>query len=413
MKVDIIGRKLIKPCTPTPQHLNQFKLSLTDELVPAMNYVTIILFYPPNPNPKILSQLQESLANILPQFYPLAGRYIKKDHLVDCNDEGAEFVEAEATDIELMDFIYTKNNHEQLNYLHSCQTYNVDKPTDPLLSVQITKFKCGGLSISTSMSHKISDGSSVGTFIAAWSNANNNNNAELIIPSYDSRSLFPGINLEYDYQPPPNTTVIIKRLLFNKEAISRLRSKLSPTKFISRALIGVEIAKYGKSREFYIGQAVNMRGRTIPPLPKHSFGNLSIQCIAANDTKETGLQELVNIIGDATEKTISDCAEILSVGQDRRIKIIVESLANLVKKLESGEMISNIGFSDMSKLGFYEADFGWGTPLWIGIELMPGANFTLLMGNKEGDGIEAWVQLNPNDVPYFEQDEDMKMFTIT
>ncbi|GFP85236.1 pelargonidin 3-o-(6-caffeoylglucoside) 5-o-(6-o-malonylglucoside) 4'''-malonyltransferase [Phtheirospermum japonicum] len=400
------------------------------------NNMNIILFYPPNLNPNqnpITSHLQESLAKILPQFYPFAGRYIKKDHMVDCNDEGAEFVEAEANDIELMDFIAKTKNH-QLNDLVSLKLLDADKPQDPLLSVQITHFKCGGLSICVSMSHRISDGSTLGTFIAAWSNANNNN-PEPVMPSFDSPSLFPGINLEYDLKRPSNPT-ITKRLLFNKEAISSLEAILSfrsqlraknekgylsrvrvVSAVIAKALIGVEIAKYdGKSREYFIGQAVNIRERTIPPLHKHSCGNLSlhsiIQCMAENETNEIGLQDLVNKLGESIDKTINDCAELLSAAEDRRMKIILDPLASLVKKFESGDL-NAMAFSDWSKFGFYEADFGSGNkPVWLGSLSLHGENITILIGNKEGDGVEAWVQLNPNDVPYFEQDEDIKLYTI-
>ncbi|KAL3635055.1 hypothetical protein CASFOL_022109 [Castilleja foliolosa] len=214
MKINIISKKLIKPCTPTPQNLNKYKLSFTDELIPSM-YISVTLFYPPNPNPNpIINRLQESFSEILTHFYPFAGRYVKKDHLVDCNDEGAEFVEAEANHIELMDFIAKTKSYTQLDNLLSRQTYDVDKPEDPLLSVQVTKFKCGGLSISISLSHRIADGSSLGTLITAWSNANNNyNNQEPIIPTFDSSSLFRGENSEINFGPLAHN-VAMKRLLF-------------------------------------------------------------------------------------------------------------------------------------------------------------------------------------------------------
>ncbi|GFP85230.1 pelargonidin 3-o-(6-caffeoylglucoside) 5-o-(6-o-malonylglucoside) 4'''-malonyltransferase [Phtheirospermum japonicum] len=432
MKVNVTSTKLIKPCTPTPQNLNKYKISLTDELSPPMN-VSVILFYPPNPNPNpnstIISQLQESLSKILPQFYPFAGRYIKKDHSVHCNDEGAEFVVAEATDIELVDFIAKVKSHDQLKDLLSRQTGDVDKSTDPLLSVQITNFKCGGLAISVTMSHRVSDASSLETFITAWSDANIINNQEPIIPSFESPSLFPGINLDYDVEPT-NDIIVVKRLLFNKEAISSLKSKLRPrngkgflsrvrvvSAVIAKALIGVDMAKHGKLRDCFILQAVNMRGRTSPPLPKHACGNLLVESITqyidTNNTKEVEMQELVNISGDAIDKTVNDCAELLSVDEDRRIKIIMDPITNFVTSLVSGE-VNAVWFSDWSKFGFYEADFGWGNkPVWVGIGNLFCPNFTLLMGNKEGDGIEAWVYLNQNDVPYFEQDEDMKLFTIS
>ncbi|GFP85242.1 pelargonidin 3-o-(6-caffeoylglucoside) 5-o-(6-o-malonylglucoside) 4'''-malonyltransferase [Phtheirospermum japonicum] len=427
MKVNVISRKLVKPLTPTPQNLYKYKISFTDELIPPA-HTNVILFYKlPNPKQKPTTQLQESLAKILPQFYVFAGRYIKKDHMVNCNDEGAEFVEAEANDIELMDFIANIKNNDQLDNLVSRQPYDVDKATDPLLSIQITQFKCGGLSISVSLSHRVADACSMATFIAAWSNNNNNNNPEPIIPSFDCPSLLPGINFEYDLiKPLPN--IVVKRLLFTKEAISSLRSKLrSPNNFVSRvrlvtaliakALIGVEIAKSGKSRACFIGQAVNLRGRTIKSLPKHSCGNLVVESLtqrmSANEIKEIGLQELVYILGDAIDKTIEDCANIFSLDQERLNKILKDPWDKIFENIDSDGVSNALFFSDWTKFGFYESDFGWGNkPVWVGTGTAFCENLTFLLGSKEGDGIEAWVSLEKNDVAYFEQDEDMRLFTI-
>ncbi|KAK6128258.1 hypothetical protein DH2020_037996 [Rehmannia glutinosa] len=372
MKVNVISRKLIKPSTPTPQNLNKYKISSTDELSPPMN-ISVILFYPSNPKPILI---EESLAKILPQFYPFAGRYIKKDHFVDCNDEGAEFVEAEAFNVELFDLIANTKN-DQLNHLLSRQSYQVDNATDPLLSIQITKFKC--------------------------------KNLENQMEQIKTRD--------------PN--IVVKRLLFNKEAIESLRSELNGDDglFISRvrvvggliakALIGVEIAKHGKSKACVIAQAVNIRGRTIPPLPKHSCGNLAIPSVTkTKDNHIMGFHELVCLLGDAIDKTIADCAEILSLGTEDGCNVIFQSVAKMNERSESGDEMKVLLFSDWSRFGFYEADFGWGKPIWTGIGTMPAQNVTILMDNKEGDGIEAWLHLNHNDLPYLEQDEQMKLFTI-
>ncbi|KAK6153517.1 hypothetical protein DH2020_013156 [Rehmannia glutinosa] len=365
MKVNVISRKLIKPSTPTPQNLNKYKISFTDELSPPMN-ISVILFYPSNPKPILI---EESLAKILPQFYPFAGRYIKKDHFVDCNDEGAEFVEAEAFNVELFDLIANTKN-DQLNHLLSRQSYQVDNATDPLLSIQITKFKCGGLVISVTVSHRIADVSSIGTFIAAWSNANNPPEGDKTItigPSFNSPMLFPGKNLENQMEQiktrDPN--IVVKRLLFNKEAIESLRSELNGDDglFISRvrvvsgliakALIGVEIAKHGKSKACVIAQAVNIRGRTIPPLPKHSCGNLAIPSVTkTKDNHIMGFHELVCLLGGAIDKTIADCAEILSLGTEDGCNVIFQSVAKMNERSESGEEMKVLLFSDWSRFGF-------------------------------------------------------------
>ncbi|GFP86544.1 pelargonidin 3-o-(6-caffeoylglucoside) 5-o-(6-o-malonylglucoside) 4'''-malonyltransferase [Phtheirospermum japonicum] len=404
MKVNVISTKLIKPCTPTPQNLNKYQISLTDELAAPLN-INVILFYPSsNHAPKPISaHLQESLAKILPQYYPLAGRYIKKDRLVDCNDEGAEFVEAEATDIELMIDLKTKN--VPLDDLLSRQFYEIDQATDPLLSIQITTFKCGGLTIGISVSHRILDGSSFGTFVAAWSNSARG--ITIISPTFDSLTLFPRQNIAIDFEPPRtrDTTIVAKRLLFNKEDITNLRSKIRPKKSCEKVIVSrVRLAKNGKSRECFIYQLIDMRGRTIPPLPKHSCGNLAIptvtQCMAADETSmEMGFEELVYQHGDDINKTISGVAQMFSSGEDGNSVIL-----GSIDKIKEIFMTANIlMFSDFSKFGFYEADFGWGKPVWAGIGTLPREQSTTLMANKEGDGIEAWVHLNQNDVPDFER----------
>lgn len=173
MKINIVSRKLVKPCTPTPPHLKTHKLSFLDEQAPPIN-AAVVLFYPAS-NPDPITQLEESLAAVLTRFYPLAGRFIKTDHSVDCSDQGAEFVHAEATGAELAALL-AETEAGRLNNLLPRQFYQVDleSGSDPLLSVQITGFpERGGVVIGISVWHKIFDASSVGTFISAWSNANN------------------------------------------------------------------------------------------------------------------------------------------------------------------------------------------------------------------------------------------------
>ncbi|KAL2529905.1 Uncharacterized protein Fot_22506 [Forsythia ovata] len=96
MKVQVMSRKLIKPWMPIHINLRNFKISNLDELNATMNVVAII-YYPSGFTNKIrLNHLKESLAEILPHFYPLAGRYIKENHFIDSSDQGAEYVEAQA-----------------------------------------------------------------------------------------------------------------------------------------------------------------------------------------------------------------------------------------------------------------------------------------------------------------------------
>ncbi|KAL8048771.1 hypothetical protein ABFX02_07G088600 [Erythranthe guttata] len=442
MKVKVVSSKLIKPCTPTPPNLNKYKLSFVDERVPPIN-VGVVLFYPTSSNIR-KHRLEESLAKILPEFYILAGRYVKNDYVVDCGDHGVEFVEAEAVEVELVDLLEIKEAG-LLNDLLPSKFYRVDESSeDPFLSIHVTELKpCGGLVISVSVCHRIFDASSLGTFVAAWSNATNDSNHPIgIRPSFESPSLFPGTNPDQDSSPVRTTydpNIVVKRFSFDKDAIASLRSKLSQgTKqstrisrvrlvcaVVAKALIGVDRAKHGgESRSCLMSQAVNMRARTIPPLQKHSCGNLILLSptpgfISPAETRNNnnnnnnvviGIErQLVDILGDALDKTIADCAEMFSPGRWR--SVMMGPVEDMYGKLMSGEVSYSIMFSDWSKFGFYEADFGWGKPVGARIGTMTLENSVILMDNKEGDGIDAWVQLNRNDVPLFEQDHGIKLYT--
>lgn len=95
----ITEEMIIKPSSPTPNHLRNLKLSFLDQLAPPV-YIPLIFFYEAtqlnsvNYNHSQLSELlQKSLSNALTIFYPLAGK-ISEDFSVDCNDDGALYVEA-------------------------------------------------------------------------------------------------------------------------------------------------------------------------------------------------------------------------------------------------------------------------------------------------------------------------------
>ncbi|XP_012853626.1 PREDICTED: pelargonidin 3-O-(6-caffeoylglucoside) 5-O-(6-O-malonylglucoside) 4'''-malonyltransferase-like [Erythranthe guttata] len=295
--------------------------------------VGVILLYDnsisPNNPKQTTTHFQESLSKILPQFYPLAGRYIKKDHSVDCNDSGAEFVEAQVVDddVTLSDVILTSKREVKLlnDYFLPPKFHQVDEsPTDPLLSIRITRFKCGGLVVSVSVSHRIFGASSVGTFLAIWSNANKNPGMVRSIkirPSFDTPpEFFPGnyISRGNSIKMCWDPNIVVKRFSFHKEAITSLRSKLRlpensrvrvVSAVIADAMIGVDRAKQsGKSRACLIAQAVNMRRRTFAPLPKHSCRNWLIlsptRCMIPNTVvgNNNNIQELVDILGDGLEK---------------------------------------------------------------------------------------------------------------
>ncbi|XP_042047244.1 pelargonidin 3-O-(6-caffeoylglucoside) 5-O-(6-O-malonylglucoside) 4'''-malonyltransferase-like [Salvia splendens] len=289
MKINIVRRKLIKPCTPTPQNLKSYKLSFKDELSRPSN-VGVVLFYQSKPT-KPANVLEESLSGILP-------RVISRHFLV-----VYPLAVADVDDVEVDDLVPRRGDR-------------FAGPTDPLLSVQITELvKCGGLAVGVSVSHRIFDASSIGTFIAAWSNASKN------LGGKKGSVLFPPLILICCFLIIKSKNMQLKYYKFGKESITNLRSKLNTKQgiinsqkifskvrlisaVIAKALIRIDAKKYGRPRPSLIIQAVDMRPRINPPLPKHSHCMLRLSvCTGAAGL---GLHEIACMISDAIENTVFD-----------------------------------------------------------------------------------------------------------
>ncbi|KAL7199792.1 hypothetical protein ACSBR2_021986 [Camellia fascicularis] len=118
-------------------------------------------------NGSLFNQLENSLTDTLTRFYPLAGRYIKADRVIYCNDQGVDYVEARV-DVQLLEFLAHGDKPELFNQFIQPETGVVDETTDPLLAIQLSMFECGGLAIGVSIAHRIADASTLSTFLNAW-----------------------------------------------------------------------------------------------------------------------------------------------------------------------------------------------------------------------------------------------------
>lgn len=449
MKVKILSKKLVKPSTPTPNDHRNFRISFTDEMAPTMNG-PLVIYYTGNQtnginssNPNCFKRsLENSLAEVLPQFYPLAGRYNKETRTIDCNDQGAEYLEAEI-DCRMDQLLGPEMKPEQLNCLLPCEFGAADEVTDPILSIQVNMFQCGGLAIGFSISHRISDITTATIFLSAWANASFGHARENeIIPSFNTPLYFPGRNLPklelgisrtstVDDINNTGPKIVTRSFVFTSKAILDIRSKVinfsgngiskvhQPSRvrlvagLILRALLHFDQKNHGFSRSALIMQPVDFRERTIPPLPKHSCGNLCIFAMSHCNADEVDALELkgcVNLLSDAVSETLADCAKILNSGEDGNM-ILINSFNKVTELLYKGTDLNALILNSWCRRPFYEADFGWGKPVWVSLASLPARNSVVLIDTKEGDGIEAWVTLEENDMSLFQQDQGIKSFT--
>ena len=98
-----------------------------------------------------------------------------------------------------------------------------------------------------------------------------------------------------------------------------------------------------------------------------------------------------------------DFVQKLLQGEEMRNSVMHESLKE-IREVGSKDGEDYFGLSSWCNLGFYEADFGWGKPIWIsniGSSDPVFLNLTILVDTQLGDGIEAWVTLDEQDTARF------------
>ncbi|XP_017981171.1 PREDICTED: vinorine synthase-like [Theobroma cacao] len=428
MEVGIISTQHIKPSSLTPQHLKTFKLSLLDQFIPSP-YAPIILFYPTDEStshleiPRRLELLKKSLSNTLTSFYPLAGK-IRNDLSIECSDQGAYYVEARVN-CRLNEFL----NQPDLLFLPRFlpREFILDEPTAGtyVTNIQVNMFECGGIAIGICISHKILDGAALSTFLKAWT-ATARGCKEAIYPNFIATSLFPTDDL---WLRDSSLVMwgslfrkgksITRRMIFGTSSIAALKAQATipgrqcPTRveavsaFLWKCTMDASKGKNGFQRPSLLTHLVNLRRRMVQPT-ENSTGNLL--WIASAKSKVDNKSDLPDLVGRVREAISRVDGDFLKkLGDDKGKSLMCETLRE-IGDLVSKDGLDHFGFSSWCKFGFYEADFGWGKPVWVssfGMENSVYMNLIILVDTRFGDGIEAWVTLDEQDMAILERDEEL------
>lgn len=178
-------------------------------------HIPIIYFYRPTGDwltdkDAMFTTLETSLSKVLVHFYPLAGRLRSLDRArleLDCNSKGVQLIEA-SSDAKL-DNLGDFSPSPDFDYLIAQIDYTIPIEEIPLLIVQLTKFTCGGISLSFNISHVVVDGHSALHFFSEW--AKLARGEPLGTPPFLDRKVFRAGELpstqprrQHDhFQPPP------------------------------------------------------------------------------------------------------------------------------------------------------------------------------------------------------------------
>ncbi|CAI0434901.1 unnamed protein product [Linum tenue] len=426
LEVKTTSKQTVQPSSPTPPRLKTFHLSLLDQLI-LPPYAPLILFYPNSQHGVVssssrLNVLKSSLSETLNRFYPLAGTLSSDDLTIDCDDRGANFVEARA-DCTMTRFL------TQPDLLSLPNLLPVD-PAGPMVeprhvsNFQVTEFACGGIAIGICISHKILDGAALGTFLKAWTTTAAVEEEKET--KFVAGTLFParGSHWLRDASMPmwgsffKTGKCVTRRIVFDSPAIlslkSRSKSPASRVEIISALLWKSIMAVTQKPS--VLTHMVNLRNRVSPPLSRNTVGNLLWISSAKHDPKTehpfkpSALGELAGKVRESISKI--DCGFVGRLIGAERESAMAETFDGIVE-MKTKEGADFVGVSSWCRLGFYGSDFGWGKPVWVssyGLEGSVFLNLVMLADTPCGEGVEAWVTMDEEEMAAVARNEEMLEF---
>ncbi|CAK9159035.1 unnamed protein product [Ilex paraguariensis] len=411
MKINVNSSTMVQPAKYTPKHT--LWVSNLDLLVPRIHTPTVY-FYKPNGTQNFSEAhlLTEALSNVLVPFYPVAGR-LQRDEKgrfeLYCNGEGVLFVEAES-DSTVDDFGNFTPSPE-LRQLIPAVDYSADCSTYPLLVLQVTYFKCGGVSLGVGLHHTLADGISALHFINAWSDMARG--IHLRIPPFLDRTLLRGQDPpipafdHIEYYPPPSsnlqsppktTSTAILRITADQLAI--LKTKLKGEKDQKRYSTYEAMAAHlwrsacmarglpdDQDTKLYI--ATDGRSRLIPPLPPGYFGNV---LFTTTSTAPSG-----GIQSEPFRSTVDRIHNALSRMGDDYLRSALDYLelqpdpTALIRGAHTFNS-PNLNIVSWIRLPIYDADFGWGRPTYMGPASVIFEGMAYILPSPLKDG-SLWVNI--------------------
>jgi shikimate O-hydroxycinnamoyltransferase len=302
------------------------------------------------------------------------------------------------------------------NELNKFLPFELDAVNGLAIAVQITSFNCGGMVIGLVFDHKVSDAFSFFLFLKSWA-AIARGSSDITIPQFESATLFPPETLPSSNRMEKNK-VLLKRFVFNASAIVDLRAKYStnntkikypcPTRmealstFIWSRFLATTQQEEDPNKVYAVFHIANLRTRLDPPLSEDYFGNLSVPTVSVLpwDT-EVGFDKMVVPVRDAIKQVNLNYVKILRENGGHT-KFLKEKMGKLIK----GEMVY-LTFTSLCRFPVYDADFGWGEPIWVGSAKWLYKNLVTFLDTKSGNGIEVWINLDEEDMSKFEVDKEL------
>ncbi|KAF8400503.1 hypothetical protein HHK36_013801 [Tetracentron sinense] len=413
MIINVNESIMVHPAHDTPKQC--LWLSNLDLVMPKI-HTRSVYFYRPNGSSNFFNAhvLKEALSKALVPFYPMAGR-LKKDKddriEVDCNGEGVLLVIAETGSIinDFGDFAPTMELMQLIPVVDS----SGDISSYPLLVLQVTHFKCGGVSLGVGMQHHVADGASGLHFINTWSDMARG--LDITIPPLIDRTILrardppcPAFH-HIEYQPPPSlrTTPLLQTtksqsgpestsaamLKITRDHLNILKAKAksnesgNTAKYSTYELLAGHVWRClckarglpdDQETKLYI--TTNGRSRFRPALPPGYFGNVIFAATPIALSGDLQSQPLTCVAGRIHDAVVRMDDTYLRSALD-----YLELLPDLTDVVQPAFRSPNIRINSWARLPIHDADFGWGRPIFMGpTGISSGLGFVLPSPTNDG-----------------------------
>ncbi|KAI3463475.1 hypothetical protein Pfo_020138 [Paulownia fortunei] len=430
MRINVKGSTMVRPMAATPN--GSLWISSLDLMMPASYHTRTVYFYRSTGAANFFDPtvLKAALSRALVEFYPVAGRLKRvKDRIeINCNGEGVLFVEAESDGSvdDLGDF----DPRPELSLIPTVD-YSQGISTYPLLVLQVTHFKCGGVCLGVANEHHLSDGLSALHFINTWSDIARG--LDVAIPPFLDRSLLRARNppqLQFthiEYHPPPamkipqhnsntsdaapETTFSIFKLtcdLLNAlKANCREDDGNRVTYSTYEVLAGhvwrcvCKARRLPEDQETKLYISTDGRSRLRPSLPQGYFGNVIFTATPiafSGELQSNPVKFGVRKIHDALARMDND---YLRSGLDY---LELQSDLSATARGAHTYKCPNLGIISWVRLPIYDADFGWGKPIYMGpgAPTSEGKSYLLPSPTKDGSLLFA-ISLPKEHMQLFEK----------
>ncbi|KAF5806945.1 putative quinate O-hydroxycinnamoyltransferase [Helianthus annuus] len=389
MKIMVRESTMVIPAEESP-NINLWNSNL-DLTVPNVHTPTVYFYRRPNGVANFFDTklMKDTLSRALVPFYPMGGRFKVDENgriEIDCRGQGVLFVEADSDGVidDLGDFAPTPKGEKLIpavDYSRGIESY-------PLLVLQVTFFKCGGVSLGVGMHHFLCDGISASHFMNTW--ADMARGLDLIMPPFIDRTLLRardppqpiydhieyhlGRSMKLSLEAQPHETVVsIFKLTQDQLIVLKAKSMEdgNPINYSTFEIVSSHVWKcvcrarcLPDDQETKLYFVIDGRARLEPALPPGYFGNV---IFSINATSVAG-----EIVSNPSWYAASLIHEAVVKRTNDYLKSIIDylefqpDLLSLVGDTVETYKSSNLAITTWARLPFHDVDFGWGRPIFMG-----------------------------------------------